>query len=331
NDGYGIAILDNAHDNWMFNGFVGTDAVATEAIGNHLGGILIANSANHNIIGDVVSVPSQPIAMIVSGNTGNGITLESGTSFTQVLNNIIGFDSTGALLPNTGQQLVVNASTDNTISGNEIACFAAGTGIATPSGPVPVERLNEGDLVLTLDGAAVAVRWIGHRHVDVRRHPAPEKVQPVRIAAHAFARNRPARDLLLSPDHAVFVDGMLIPVRYLINGRSIARQDVDAVQYFHVELDRHDVLLAEGLPTESYLDTDDRAAFANAPRVTALHPDWGRREPLLVFDAVGYAPLRVTGPEVDQVRARLAARSADVLARTDGSAPERDRFRQSRA
>ena len=104
-------------------------------MGNQLGGILIAGSANHNKIGDVVSVPTRPIATIVSGNTGNGITLESGTSFTQILNDIIGFDINGAPLPNTGQPIVVNASTNNTIVGNEISYFAADTAYATGSLP----------------------------------------------------------------------------------------------------------------------------------------------------------------------------------------------------
>ena len=109
--------MDHAHDNWIFNSYVGTEAGATAALGNQLGGILIAGSANHNKIGDVVSVPTRPIATIVSGRTGNGITLQSGTSFTQILNDIIGFDINGAPLPNTGQPIVVNASTNNTIVG----------------------------------------------------------------------------------------------------------------------------------------------------------------------------------------------------------------------
>ena len=74
----------------------------------------------------------------------------------------------------------------------------------------------------------------------------------------------PHRDCLLSPDHAVFIDNALIPIRHLVNGRSIVQERVDEVTYYHVELPPHDVVVAEGLPCESYLDTGNRAAFADA-------------------------------------------------------------------
>lgn len=107
---------------------------------------------------------------------------------------------------------------------------------------------------------------------------------------------------MLSPDHAVLIDDVLIPVKYLINGSSIAQTPVDAVTYYHVELSHHDVLLAEGLPTESYLDTGDRAAFTNAGDVVALHPDFGVRQ----WDAAACAPLIVTGSRLASVRLSLA-------------------------
>ena len=92
-----------------------------------------------------------------------------------------------------------------TVTGAQAACFAAGTLIKTPSGEVPVEHLAVGDIVNAHFAGTAAVIWIGHRHIDCRRHPQPAKVRPVRISAHAFAPGMPARDLVLSPDHAVFV------------------------------------------------------------------------------------------------------------------------------
>ncbi len=191
-----------------------------------------------------------------------------------------------------------------------IPCFAAGTRIMTDRGPVPVEQLAVGDRVVTAEHGTMPITWIGHRRIDCRRHPEPHKVQPVLIAAHAFGHGTPERDLLLSPDHAVFAEGVLIPVKHLINGRTIRQIVIPAVTYFHVALDRHGVILAEGLPVESYLDTGDRGGFENAEGPIALHPSFAseRGDIALIVDAIGYAPLRVTGPEVEAVRARLAAK-----------------------
>jgi len=185
----------------------------------------------------------------------------------------------------------------------QIACFAAGTRIATDRGAVPIEALAPGDHVQTQAGRRAPVLWLGRRDVLCSRHRRPDRVWPVRIAAAAFAPGVPARNLWLSPDHAVFVDGVLIPVRYLIDGFAIAQVAVVRVSYFHLELDRHDVVLAEGLPCESFLDTGNRGAFEAAGVPMHLHADFSRR----AWDGVACAPLVVAGPLLDRVRARLLA------------------------
>jgi hypothetical protein len=190
-----------------------------------------------------------------------------------------------------------------------VPCFAEGTLIRTPDGQRAVEALQAGDRVVTcLPHGARTVRWIGHRTVTLAGHPRPEAVLPVRIRAGAFGPATPARDLLLSPDHAVHVEGVLIPIRYLINGTTVRQERAAAIRYFHVELDRHDVLLAEGLPAESYLDTGDRRNFANGGGAVALHPVFQR----LAWDAQGCAELVVTGPILDRVRSALHQRAQDV-------------------
>ncbi len=132
--------------------------------------------------------------------------------------------------------MVDPGSTNDTLAGN-VACFAAGTRITTGRGAIAVESLQVGDRVRTVpQGRFEPVIWIGHRRVDCLRHPDPRQVRPVRIAAHAFGRGLPKRDLFLSPDHAVFVNGVLIPVKYLINGRGIRQIAVHQVTYYHVEL-----------------------------------------------------------------------------------------------
>jgi collagen type I/II/III/V/XI/XXIV/XXVII alpha len=132
----------------------------------------------------------------------------------------------------------------------------------------------------------------------------------VRVARHAFGADRPRTDLLLSPDHAVLVEAVLIPIKCLINGRSIAQVSVDAVTYYHVELPEHDVLWADGLPAESYLDSGDRSNFGNGGEVMRLFPDFAGSA--LVWEARGYAPLVVCGPEFEAARGIVDACSSST-------------------
>jgi autotransporter passenger strand-loop-strand repeat protein len=180
-------------------------------------------------------------------------------------------------------------------------CFAAGTTIMTAAGPLPVERLAVGDRVVTATGTTQPIRWLGTRDVDCRRHRKPLDVWPVRIRPGAFGDGLPSRDLFLSPDHAVFLDGVLIPVRYLINGATIVQERRPRITYWHVELERHDVILAEGLACESYLDTGNRGAFINGGTAVHLHPDFA----LSVWEAAGCARLVRDGAELVAARRHL--------------------------
>ncbi|MEO8713856.1 MAG: Hint domain-containing protein [Acetobacteraceae bacterium] len=187
-----------------------------------------------------------------------------------------------------------------------VTCFAEGTRILTPRGEVAVERLRDGDLVVAIEhGAHIArpVRWIGRRRIDIGTHPRPDMVAPIRIARHAVAENVPRRDLLVSPDHALFLDGVLVPARLLVNGTTIVQDaGLPSVRYFHVELDRHSVLLAEGLETESYLDTGNRALFE-----TTLHPDLATPRPQS-WDQDACAPLATDPALVEPIWRRLVER-----------------------
>jgi hypothetical protein len=120
----------------------------------------------------------------------------------------------------------------------------------------------------------------------------------------------PARDLMLSPDHAVWVEGKLIPAKLLVNGGSIVQElDHAEIEYFHVELDRHAVLFAEGLTAESYLDTGNRAFFTNAGLALVLHPEFTVNASLKCWEADSCAPLTVSEAEVEPVWRRLAERA----------------------
>ena len=229
-------------------------------------------------------------------------------------------DLQGRTVVGTGSNAGINYVTGGTVGADTVTltvanlppedqpvtCFAEGTRIATPSGLIAVERLSPGDVVLIAAGQDHAtVRWIGYRRVDCARHPRPENVWPICVRAGAFGARKPKRDLFLSPDHAVFVDGVLIPVKYLINDTSVARVPIEHVVYYNVEVPQHSILLAEGLPVESYLDISDRSDFLNSDGPVTLYPDFASR----IWEAAGYAPLLVTGAKLDAIRRSVNARA----------------------
>ncbi len=204
-------------------------------------------------------------------------------------------------------------------------CFATGTRIRTADGEVAVEDLCEGDRVLTVSGRAQPIRWIGHRKIDFLNHPNRQRILPVRIAAHAFGPGLPERALVLSPDHSVFLEDALIPIRHLINGTTIAQIECDTATYYHIELPRHDVLLAEGMPAESYLEAGARDAFSNVEGAIQLHPDFTppRDHYAMLWESEAYAPLVVSGEALERARWTVAHHAA-LIAET-GTAPARQR------
>ena len=156
----------------------------------------------------------------------------------------------------------------------DVTCFMPGTLIRTPTGEVAVESLKVGDLVLTYDGRTVPVNWLGRQTVSTI-FANKERVLPIRIKAGALEENTPARDLLVSADHALLVHGNLIQAGALVNGSSIQREtDVPTIfTYYHVELDDHSLILAENTPAETFVDNVDRMGFDNWAEYEALYPD----------------------------------------------------------
>jgi hypothetical protein len=184
-------------------------------------------------------------------------------------------------------------------------CFAGGTHILTPDGEKRVEDIQPGDTVITVreNGPLTArVIWTGRRTVYPDRHPEPELALPVRVLAGAISPGVPERDLRLSPHHALYLDGCLFEAISLVNGVTIFQEARCArVTYHHVELEAHDILLAEGMACESYLDTGNRNMFEGA--VMVAHPDF--RTPA---GAAFCAPMIREGGALEAMRARLAAR-----------------------
>lgn len=185
-------------------------------------------------------------------------------------------------------------------------CFTTGTLIRTARGEVAVEDLVVGDLAVTASGALRPITWIGNRDVDGQGHALSHDQQPIRIRAGAFGPGLPARDLRLSHGHPVLVGagadaegGVLVPIMCLINGTSILREAATRVTYWHVELDSHDVLLAEGLAAESFYDMGSRVWFAGEDG-TLVDPDF-----VPAGEHGRCRPVAVEGVLVERERARL--------------------------
>jgi hypothetical protein len=208
-----------------------------------------------------------------------------------------------------------------------IECFAAGTRIDTPEGTMLVEDLAIGTMVRAHFAGSAPIQWIGRRHVDCKRHPDPRKAWPVRVRAGAFGPGRPRRDLLLSPNHAVYLDGDLIPIGLLINDTSIIQLQVDEVAYYHLELAQHDLLTAEGLLSESYLAAGDRSNFVNDHGPMRLFPDFASpaANVAALWETKGCAALVIRGPVLESVRRRVNELAAANLATAKPERPPRVR------
>ncbi|PGH52786.1 hypothetical protein CRT60_22850 [Azospirillum palustre] len=156
-------------------------------------------------------------------------------------------------------------------------CILRGTYVRSMFGDVPVESLKIGDMIKSsVTGEFRSIRWIGRRLLagsSLDTEHLRKVHLPVRIARDAIAQNMPSRDLYISPSHALLIGEYGVSARLLINGSSIRQVDaMEEIEYFHIELDSHDGMYAEGLPVETYLEADNRQAYDNAAEYEALYP-----------------------------------------------------------
>jgi hypothetical protein len=205
-------------------------------------------------------------------------------------------------------------------------CFLRGTRILTPDGEISVEDLTIGALVETLNGP-LPVKWIGRQKFNKNSRSWHWSVAPIRVGRFALNDQYPLRDLFLSPKHCLLIDENLIPVEWLVNGRSIAlamMDDRESIDYFHIELETHEVVFAEGAPAETLLVTGDREKFANFVEYERLYgaderPVMKPFAPILKYDGrrgeVERLLRSVVSPVIDirdpilRARDRIAARA----------------------
>jgi autotransporter passenger strand-loop-strand repeat protein len=245
-----------------------------------------------------------------SGNAGDHVKwTQTGTSGTLQVegasNNVL---ESLTLDGSFGQQRFVlteeAGSVDQITYNNSAPCYRRGTLIEAARGQKTVEALNIGDKVRTASGALRPIKWIGRRSYAGRFVMGRKDILPVCIKSGALADNVPARDLWVSPNHAMYLNGVLIEAKDLINGVSIVQaQTVDTIDYVHIELDSHDVIIAEGALAESFIDDDSRAMFHNTHDYDTLYAE---KSPA---PAHYCAPRLDEGYEVEAVRQRLAQRA----------------------
>ena len=210
--------------------------------------------------------------------------------------------------PDTGVYIVMGLAQNvtGTFNAVSVACYVAGTAIETAEGPANVEDLRIGDTVVTAAGECRPVKWIGRRSYNGRLLATNPDAQPIRFRAGSLGDGLPHRDLLVSPEHAMFLDGLLVPARCLVNNSTIVQERwLERVDYFHVELDSHDILLANGAPSESFLDDGGRGMFHNAAEFAALYPHATRPD--------GFCAPRVEqGVELEAIWRRLTDMAGEI-------------------
>jgi hypothetical protein len=166
-----------------------------------------------------------------------------------------------------------------------------------------VETLAICDKVMTAQGVARPIRWIGRRSYS-GRFARGNHVLPICIKAGALEEDLPRRDLWISPNHAMFLHGALIEAQDLVNGVSIVQADsIERLDYFHIELETHDIIVAEGALSESFVDDDSRGMFQNVHEFQALYPnERARPDPYC-------APRVAFGARVEAARRQIARRA----------------------
>lgn len=285
-----IGTTANSNGSYPITGISGTFD------GNTITALLSPGNIGGN---DNDAYPSGSSSTVFDGLDGAGVSFTAG--------------GTGYNIYKSGSSLYYSASSSGqgaltaTFSSN-VPCFLRGTRIATEGGDAPVEALAARVRVRTLSGALCPIRWIGRRRYlrDPLARMIWRSVAPVRIRRDALADGVPGRDLLLSPDHSLYLRGHLINAKNVVNGVSIIQDmEIGDLDYVHLELDRHEVILAEGAAAETYLDNGNRAQFANAGSYDG--PARAGEAPLGAW----YAPNAWgDSPVLPAARAELAARAA---------------------
>ncbi|NET52327.1 MAG: Hint domain-containing protein, partial [Merismopedia sp. SIO2A8] len=274
-EGYNITGSGNTNATSAFNGTNDQIAMSNLGLGalDDNGGFTETHALSTNSI--ALDMGSGAIAInLVESALGVDLNNDGDTDDTITAIGQLAFDQRGSAREQDGPDMDSTATID--VGAYELQeCFLAGTLIRTEAGEKPVEELEIGDRVLTLSGQLEPIKWIGQQTYH-RQTAHPLRSHPIHIKPGALGENGPQRDLFVSPDHALLVEGLLINAGALTNGISIVQiqPEVETFTYYHVELHHHALLFAEGTAAESYLpQKQDRSTFDNGDEYAALYPN----------------------------------------------------------
>ncbi|MDN7354574.1 MULTISPECIES: Hint domain-containing protein [Acetobacter] len=197
-------------------------------------------------------------------------------------------------------------------NGGVITCFLSDSMIRTPEGDVAVQDIQVGDSVVAYVDGQQQVRkvvWAGKAHVTVKAGlPDDEAGYPVRILKGALAEGVPYKDMLVTPEHCLLFNGLFTPVRMLVNGASIFYDhSITSYDYYHIETEQHSVIVADGVMTESYLDTGNRGSFRQEGTVVSLNA--GSHKTVRTWAEDAAAPLVVDQSVVEPIFRKIEARA----------------------
>ncbi|WP_181441994.1 Hint domain-containing protein [Swingsia samuiensis] len=314
---------------------------ATISGGSDLGGVINLPSDDNQGLTILGLSSGGTLKTVISGFSGNKTFPESGTSDGIEIDGVKKSDVKSITYP-SADEVSINLNNGSTITLNVAGvrdlgftlseksgyllyevCFLKGSMIETPNGAKAVETISVGDMVSTysVDGkkSEQPVTWVGHKTAHVNTTLADADAgYPVRIMKNAFADNVPSEDLLITPEHSVFINGHFTPARMLVNGSSIIYdRSITHYEYFHVETEKHSIISANNTLTESYLDTGNRRTFVSETgKVLPLFPQartWAE-------DAA--APLVVSRDAIEPLFHEIAQRAETLGYAQTTSAPE---------
>jgi hypothetical protein len=292
---------DGGLQKWVFNGTQWTlEYTLSEGL-NLIPNTDTSSSGDTGLIGLTGQVVGNSVELYATTEPLNDLGQTAVVEITDSLSSTTGADESFST--------IMTASAGENIRGisfapTAVACYCRGTLILTDVGEVAAESLSIGDIVVTMSGELRPIKWIGKRSYSGRFALGQKHILPICIRAGALDDSVPKRDLWISPHHAMYLDGVLIESQNLVNGVSIVQAErIDSVEYFHIELESHDVIIAEGAFSESFIDDDSRAMFHNAREYLSLYPEEQQAE------VQYYAPRCDSGYQVEAARRRIEGRA----------------------